>query len=150
MLVAIDGTSGSGESTIAKLVAARLDFSLLNTGLLYRMIAKYCIDYKINTENEIDVIKIANVIAYNTIHENLHTEIISEVVPIIVKHEKVRSIVRNWQKEIEKDKKYIVEGRDIGSVVFPNANIKFFINATLEERAQRRFNQINDGNINIE
>ena len=126
MLVAIDGTSGSGKSTIAKLLARKLDFFILNTGLLYRMIAKYCIEHSVNIEVENEVSSIMKYINYPKADEDLHLEAISKVVPLIAKFEKVRSQVRTWQNNIVKDNNYIVEGRDIGSVVFPNADFKFF------------------------
>lgn len=144
MIIAIDGTSGSGKSTVAKLLAENLSFELLNTGLIYRKITKECLDKSITAENTVEMLKLIDLISFNEIEkQNLHTEEISKNVPEYAKNESVRKIVRTIQRNYAEGKNIIVEGRDIGSVVFPNAEIKLFIDASIEVRTQRRMKQLN-------
>jgi cytidylate kinase len=143
MIVAIDGTSGSGKSTIAKQLAIKTGFELLNTGLIYRKITKICIDSNILPENIEGVLNQIKTISFEDIqNQNLHTEIISKNVPFYAKIEEVRKEVRKIQRNYSRDKNIIVEGRDIGSVVFPDAEIKLFIDANIDERAKRRMKQL--------
>ena len=144
MVITIDGTSGSGKSTISKAVSEKLSIDLLNTGLLYRKITDYCLKNRIDYKNEEAVICAMDNIDYSTItNENLHSEDISRNVPYYSRIPGVREKVRKYQKTFADGKTVIVEGRDIGSIVFPNAEYKLFITASLEERAKRRQKQIN-------
>jgi len=143
MIIAIDGTSGSGKSTVAKLLSESLNFELLNTGLIYRKITKECLNQNIKQNNEIKVVEIIQSISFdNLTQENLHTEIISQMVPLYANNDKVRNEVRKIQKSKAKIKNIVVEGRDIGTVVFPEAEIKLFIDANINERANRRMKQL--------
>jgi len=143
MIVAIDGTSGSGKSTIAKLLSEILSFELLNTGLIYRKITKECLDRNIQVSNKKEILDLIQVLSFENIkNENLHTENISKMVPYYAREEEIRIFVRKIQREIAFSKNIIVEGRDISSVVFPDAEIKLFIDATIEERTKRRMKQL--------
>lgn len=87
MIISIDGTSGSGKSTIAERLKNEIGFSLINTGLLYRLIAKDCIDKEIDILFEQNVVDVVNSIDYKILPSELHKEEISRIVPIIAKYE---------------------------------------------------------------
>ncbi len=142
MIIAIDGTSGSGKSTLAELTAKELSFDILNTGLLYRKITNSCLANNINKENIVEIIMLATDFDFHQEIEGLHSENVSQMVPFISKISAVRSEVRKFQQKIARNKDIVIEGRDIGTVVFPNADYKIFITASIEERAKRRHLQI--------
>lgn len=142
IIIAIDGTSGSGKSTLAKIIAKELSFSILNTGLLYREITSSCLAKNINKESIDEVIRLATDFDFHQGIEGLHTEKISQMVPFIARIPAVRDEVKKFQKKIARNKNIVIEGRDIGTVVFPKADYKIFITASIEERAKRRYRQI--------
>lgn len=143
MVIAIDGTSGSGKSSVARIIAEETAFELINTGKIYRKIAKDCLEKKISAEEETKVTEIAKSICLEKLEDSeLHSEEISRAVPLYAKIPSVRIEVRKIQQELGNTKNIVVEGRDIGTVVFPNAQFKFFITATIEERARRRQKQL--------
>ena len=143
MIIAIDGTSGSGKSTIAKELSKRLNFELLNTGLLYRKLTQYCLNNNIECNDEENVVNAVSKTDFTKMDiQNLHTEIISANVANYSKLPKVRAEIRKYQRDYAKGKSIIVEGRDIGTIVFPDADYKLFITASLEERAKRRRNDL--------
>lgn len=155
MIVAIDGTCCSGKSTASKNLSKKLEFVHLNTGLIYRAFAYKCIKSNIvppNTSGIIDLIttktkietKINNgetaVVVDGALlgDADLRTPKINAVVPLVAEIPQVRAFARTLQRKIgESCENVIVEGRDICSVVFPDADIKFFVTADLDVRAQR-------------
>lgn len=157
MIIAIDGTTSSGKSTLSRALGKKLNFCVLGTGSLYRAIALKMINLNID-KNDNNSIK--NMLATTTIEskyingetiiyvdglkqENnlLSSHNVSVFTPFIASKEFVREFVRTIQKQMAKENKnIIVEGRDIGSVVFPNADIKLFVDASIEARAKRRLN----------
>lgn len=154
MIIAIDGTSGSGKSTIAKKLAKNLEFGFFSAGALYRAITYKILDLHIS-ENEDDKIKyvIENtniVYKFNgsdnemyvdgiNITEKLHTEEVSNFVSKISCKLYVREYVRKLQRETPNyNENIVMEGRDIGSVIFPNADLKIFVDCKIETRAKRR------------
>lgn len=143
MVIAVDGTSGSGKSSIAKRVAELTGFELLNTGKIYRKITKECLSKKIPPEDETRVTEVAKAIGSESLGDlDLHSEEISRVVPMYARIPSVRSEVRKIQQTLGTTRDIVVEGRDIGTIVFPSADCKFFITASLEERARRRQKQL--------
>lgn len=143
MVIAIDGTSGSGKSSVARLVAEAASFELLNTGKIYRRIAAECLKKKIPWNNEVAVIACAKQLSFDSTPDiDLHSEEISRIVPFYARIPEVRTEVRKIQQAQGDAGNIVVEGRDIGSVVFPNADLKFFVTASLEERAKRRQRQL--------
>lgn len=154
MIIAIDGTSGSGKSTIAKQLAKQLNFGFFSAGDLYRAITVRVLDLGID-ENEdeklknlVENIKISyvydgtkNILRVDNIDvsNKLHTEEVSNFVSKISHKLFIREVVRKFQRQTAVDNENIVmEGRDIGSVIFPNADIKIFVDCKIETRAQRR------------
>ena len=154
MIIAIDGTSGSGKSTIAKQLAKQLNFGFFSAGELYRAITVRVLDLGIK-ENEDDKLKYLvenikvsyvyngtkNVITVDNIDvtDKLHTEEISNFVSKISHKPFIREVVRKLQRQTaEENENIVMEGRDIGSVIFPDADIKVFVDCKIEIRAQRR------------
>ena len=144
VLIVIDGSSGSGKSTAAKLFAKKFSFSVLYSGLVYRYAAKKLLENR--PKNKIKYLNsLVKRINYNKIKKlNLHTPQISSYSAVIAKEKKIRKIItNNFQKKfVKRYKKVIVEGRD-GAKIFPTANIKFFVVCKpLEIAAKRRWLQI--------
>lgn len=160
--IAIDGPSGAGKSTIAKNIAKKLGYIYVDTGALYRSIALYLISNNINIENRDDIINsLPNInITINFIDNEqrvylnlidvtnkIRTPEISIATAKISSIPCVRDFLLKIQNDISKSSNIIMDGRDIGTVVLPNADIKIFLTATVEERAKRRYNQLIKHNI---
>ena len=144
LIVAIDGPAGSGKSTIAKLVAKKFNFTYIDTGAMYRMITLYLLENKISFDN-LDKIFLNNVDVSLKIREEIINENVSKVASI----KAVRENLVNLQRKIASDKNVILDGRDIGTVVFPNAQVKIFLVASAEERARRRYNEFMEKKVEI-
>jgi len=158
MIIALDGPAGSGKSTIAKLVAEELKIDYLDTGAMYRMVTYYCLSNNIDVNNEKNInenlnninIAIRNNSFYLNeikVDEDIRSVEITKNVSKIASYKKVREFLVEQQRLIAKSNSCILDGRDIGSVVFPNADYKFFMTATPETRARRRFLQGQDTNV---
>ncbi|MCI8640355.1 MAG: (d)CMP kinase [Clostridia bacterium] len=162
MIVAVDGPAGSGKGTIAKRIKKDLGFMNLDTGAVYRCLALEILRKKIPLENEREIIKIADeinieidslgekdVILLN--EEDVSKEIRNKEVTSIVSPASsipaVREIMVEVQRKMAKGKDVIIEGRDIGTVVFPNADIKIYLDASEEIRAKRRYEENIQNNI---
>ncbi len=159
MIIAIDGPSGAGKSTVAKAVAKKLGFSCLDTGAMYRAIAWKALDEgialddaagleRISLECEIsfaheegDPIPRRVFIAGTEVTDAIRTAEIDKAVTPVSATPEVRSALLGQQRRIGLAGDYVVEGRDIGTVVFPGAEVKVFLTATDEERARRRVGQ---------
>lgn len=165
--IAVDGTSASGKSTVCKLVAKELGILHLNTGALYRSMAKFFLDNNLKSTDSNDVeyainncnisIKFENnsqktLINGEDISDSLSQNNISEFSAIISQIPAVRQKIKLLQQDIAKSFNVLIEGRDICSEILPNSKYKFFITASLEERAKRRFNQLKqlDSNVTYE
>ncbi len=165
MIIAIDGPAGSGKSTTAKKVAGQLNLMHLDTGSMYRAVALYILDQDLaeihlNDHNQItqilDEIEIefsneSNNIFLNgkdvsvDIRENRVSEFVSEVSAISLVRERMVFL----QREIATGNDVVLEGRDIGTRVFPNADVKIFLNADVNERGLRRFKELMEGGEEI-
>ena len=152
LIVAIDGPAGSGKSTIAKLVAKKFNFTYIDTGAMYRMITLYLLENKISFDNLDKIQKILNEINLDMKEDKfflnntdvslkIREEIINENVSNVASIKAGRENLVNLQRKIASDKNVILDGRDIGTVVFPNAQVKIFLVASAEERARRRYNE---------
>ena len=152
-IITLDGPSGAGKSTIAKLVAKRLSFKYLDTGAMYRAVTLYMIKHDINIDDKVEIISALNNLNINFDNDGriyLDTEDVSEairsieVVNLVSKVSSITEVRQNMvslQRKIAEDGNYVIDGRDIGSVVFPNAKYKFYMDASLDERAKRRHNE---------
>lgn len=153
IIVAIDGPAGSGKSTIAKIIADRYSFTYIDTGAMYRMITLYCLDNDIDFEDELAIKNVLDNISLDMqgdkfflnnkevtkeIRETRVNENVSKIASIRI----VRENLVNLQRKISQGKNVILDGRDIGTVVFPDAQIKIYLIASPEERANRRYKEL--------
>mgnify|MGYP001270946898 FL=1 len=165
MIIAIDGPAGSGKSTTARLLAKKLDFIYLDTGAMYRAVTLFFLDNKIDLTNSDDVssalnkmnLKIENrsssfnVFVQNTNVNNLiRDELINKNVSNVSEIYSVRKKMVEIQREFSSNKDIVIEGRDIGSHVFPNADYKFYIEADINVRASRRMKDLSNTNKSLD
>ena len=159
MIIALDGPSGAGKSTIAKLTAARLGFSCLDTGAMYRCIAWWALNHDIALDDAeaLGAVAEQKEIAFGIEPGNpapkqvfidgidvtsaIRTAEIDRSVSAASSIPAVRAALVEQQRRIGNAGNYVVEGRDIGTTVFPNAEVKVFMTASAEERARRRVKQ---------
>ncbi|MDP7108357.1 MAG: (d)CMP kinase [Nitrospinaceae bacterium] len=159
MIIAIDGPAGSGKSTIAKIVAEKLRFRYIDTGSMYRSVAWKSLQKKITLGDEDAVANIARetkielvprengqsvFIDGEDITSQLKEETISRGAAIVAAQPAIREIMTAKQRELGKQGEVVMDGRDIGTVVFPQADKKFFMDADPEERGRRRFTELKD------
>ena len=137
IIVAIDGPAGSGKSTIAKLIAKKFNFTYIDTGAMYRMITLYLLENNINLDMQGDKFYLNNVDVTTKIREKIINENVSKVASIKI----VRSNLVDLQRKVSNNKNVILDGRDVGTVIFPNAQVRIFLIASPEERARRRYNE---------
>lgn len=151
--VAIDGPAGAGKSTISKIVAKNIGYVYVDTGSLYRAISYYMENNSIDANDENAVIlsldKINITLKADTVEQlvylngedvtkKLHTPSISKVTATVAAIPKVREFLFALQKDVTKTNNIIMDGRDIGTVVLPNADLKIYLTASAEQRAKRR------------
>jgi cytidylate kinase len=151
MVVAIDGPAGSGKSTVASAVARRMGFLYLNSGLFYRSISRVVLDSGRDPEDTGAVIELASACHFELRGDDLQvngrpagdtqTAEIDRWSAMHSRIPEVRDVVNSQLRRIAGTKDSVVEGRDIGSVVFPEADVKIYLDASLEARADRRFRQ---------
>ena len=159
MIIAIDGPAGSGKSTTSKLVAERLGISHLDTGSMYRAVTLYFIEnqYHVDEINIDEVLESINIEISNElvflngrdVTSKLRDPKVSSLVSDISSLQKVRFKMVQLQRNISENKSIVIDGRDIGTVVFPEADFKFFITASIEVRASRRFDELKASNSDI-
>lgn len=157
--IAIDGPSGAGKSTISELLAQKLEYAHLDTGAMYRAIALYCKNNNISADDEAGIVAAIQevellmkndgsvVLNGEDVSSLIRQNDISMLASAVSRHRLVRSAMVFKQQEITKGKGYIVDGRDIGTVVLPNAEVKFFLTATAADRALRRIKQYQEKGI---
>lgn len=148
-IIALDGPAGSGKSTIAKIIAKNFNLTYLDTGAMYRMVALYILENNIDFNNVTAVEKILDSIQVDIVDNKfilngkdvsleIRTPEVTKIVSPVSAIKAVRVKLVDLQRKISKGKKVILDGRDIGTVVFPNADLKIFLIASPEERAKRR------------
>ncbi|MCI5971951.1 MAG: (d)CMP kinase [Anaerococcus sp.] len=159
-IIALDGPSGSGKSTIAQELSERLGIEYLNTGSMYRAVTKYFLDKNIkesdldkivkNLENiQIDFNEGAIFLNGDDVSKEIRSDIVTKNVSWVSANEDVRRKLVDMQRQIAKNTSFILDGRDIGTVVFPNAKYKFFLTASPRVRAIRRFDQ-NESDLSLD
>lgn len=143
MIITIDGPGGTGKSTTAKLLADKLDYAYINSGSLYRWITYNAIIQNLNLNSSDVLLKLAQELDYNNIDYNvINQQIVSDNVSKIATIPEIREEMSKIQRNYAKGKNIVVEGRDIGTVVFPDAEYKFYFTASLKIRATRRYEQM--------
>ena len=164
-VIALDGPSGSGKSTVAKLVAKQLNLIYIDTGAMFRAVA-YALQHtgidftksKLDSHDEQIIqsffhdhrfqfaaqpgvlVQLDNLNLTDVIREHHVSKLASQ----ISKHKVIRDFLAEWQRSIVQDRPAILDGRDIGTVIFPNAVVKIFLTASAQERAQRRFEELKE------
>jgi len=154
--IAIDGPAGSGKSTIGQALAVRLHYAMVDTGLIYRLVARGVLDAGVDPDDRdavlgvsVGVLKDVEVATTNTdgvikvagrpLSElRLHTDDITRTVPRVARYERVREVVRQIQRRVIAEGPTILAGRDIGTVVAPEAELKLYLDVSLQERAARK------------
>lgn len=160
--IAIDGPAGAGKSTIAKKVSANLGFVYVDTGAMYRAMAVYFLDNGIDTDNEEEVGKACNdvriVIEYkdgaqqvilngDNITGRLRTEEVGNTASKTAVYSEVRKKLVELQKELARTTDVVMDGRDIGTCVLPDAICKIYLTASVETRALRRLNELQEKGV---
>lgn len=152
-VIAIDGPAGAGKSTVAKGVATALSFVRVDTGALYRGIALAALEHGVAWDDEEAVVALAGSVALGfsiatgeprlTLdgvdrEDDVRTPKVSEGASVVSRHPGVRAALLDIQRNLGRNGGVVLEGRDIGTVVFPNAEVKVFLTASAEARAKRR------------
>lgn len=157
-IMAIDGPAGSGKSTIAKILAERHNLTYLDTGAMYRMVAYYFLENNVDLDNDAEVrLNLAKVVLDirdnrfflngKNVSEEIRTPRVSGLVSFVARLKRVRERLVELQREISSGKNVVLDGRDIGTVVFPDASLKIFLVASPEERAKRRMKDYEEKGI---
>ena len=164
VIIAIDGEASTGKSTQAKKIAKELNFNYRDSGAYYRSITLYLIQNNINSKEDIpqtilDEILIKQVYKDNNLIISLNNEDVSDKirgykvstkVSNYAKKSEIRNFVYKQLRNSAKSNSLVIDGRDIGTVVFPDADFKFFLFADSKVRAERRLKQINDKSVKLE
>lgn len=150
-IIALDGPSGSGKSTIANLLAKKLKISYLNTGSMYRALTLYLLENNIKKTDDFDKNILENInidinkdkvfLNGKDVSKEIRDKEVTENVSWVSSMPEVREYLVEMQRNISNNKSIILDGRDIGTVVFPNAKYKFYLTASSYVRAKRRFDQ---------
>ena len=150
-IIALDGPSGSGKSTIANILAKKLKISYLNTGSMYRAVTLFFLENNIKKSDKIDIDLLRKInidikedrvfLNEKDVSDKIRNKEVTENVSWVSSIFLVREYLVDMQRKISQNKSIILDGRDIGTVVFPNAKYKFFLVASSEVRAKRRYEQ---------
>jgi cytidylate kinase len=153
IIIAIDGPAGAGKSTIAKIVAEKLKIEYVDSGAFYRAITKKILDSNLKIDDYASIEKLLEDISIKLENKKiflnnedftpfLRTKEVTENVSPVSNNINIRKKVNRYLNQYAAEKSIVMDGRDIGSVVFPNADYKFYLDASVEERARRRMAEI--------
>ena len=160
-IVTIDGPSSSGKSTLAKKLAKKLSFAHIDSGSIYRAVTLYALQNNLLLNGKFLINKLISSLSTSNIslkenkngifkmhindldvEDKIRGSKVSNHVSEIAKFQKIREFVLKIQRDISKDKSIVMDGRDIGSFVFPDADVKFYIDSSIKTRSIRRYNQL--------
>ena len=165
MIIAIDGPAGSGKSTIARLIAKDKGFIYLDTGAMYRLVILKALNKGILGNNDLNDLEEIKKLLGNLnidikengfylddvdVSEEIRKPVVSENVSDVAAIREVREKMVDLQRKFSESKNVILDGRDIGTVVFPNADLKIFLVADAKERAKRRYRELIEKGENVE
>lgn len=154
--IAIDGPAAAGKSTVAKIVAEKLSYIYIDTGAMYRAITYMAIQKGVDINDELKLVELLNqidiilqqgeqeqqvIIDGIDITKEIRSEQVTKFVSHVAKHPKIRQEMVKRQQELARSGGVVMDGRDIGTHVLPNAELKIFLRASVEERAKRRFEE---------
>jgi cytidylate kinase len=150
VIVAIDGPAGAGKSTVARALAERLGFRYLDTGAMYRALTWLAMQRGLDLGNAEALAQLAREqpvlfteddrvwISGTDVTSSIRSDRVDRMVPVVARHPGVREVMRNRQRELGREGNVVIEGRDIGTVVAPDAEVKVYLVADREVRARRR------------
>lgn len=159
LIIAIDGPAGAGKSTVAKALAKSLKISYLDTGAMYRALTLKALREKVNLEDGSALGALAQatqielksspegllvLLDGEDVSEEIRTPEVTNNTFYIARAPEVRALMVGWQQAIGQKESLVAEGRDIGTVVFPNATLKFYLDADFQERALRRIKELRE------
>lgn len=165
MIIAIDGPAGAGKSTVARTIAQKLGFLYVDTGAMYRALTLKALERKIEEKDTAALIEMARSTSIDLINEQdgslkifldgrdvtspIRQPHITKLVSDIAKIKGVREIMLGWQRKLGQQKDSVLDGRDIGTVVFPDADKKFYIDAEFSVRVRRRYKELKELNQDV-
>jgi cytidylate kinase len=150
VIVAIDGPAGAGKSTVARALAERLDFRYLDTGAMYRALTWLAMQRRLDLGDAEGLAQLAREqpvlffdddrvsIAATDVTSSIRSDRVDRMVPVVARHPAVREVMRDRQRELGREGNVVIEGRDIGTVVAPDAEVKIYLVADRDVRARRR------------
>jgi len=160
MIVAIDGPAGAGKSTVAKIIAKRLGFLYIDTGAMYRALTLKSLEDKIDSQDSAGLIEMAKntridlknspdgsleiLLDGRDVTKEIRQPLITKFVSDIAKIKGVREVMLGLQRKLGSQRDAVLDGRDIGTVVFPNADKKFYLDANFKERVSRRHKELRE------
>ena len=149
--IAIDGPAAAGKSTVAKLIAKKLGFTYIDTGAMYRAVTLYCLERNVDCQNDEEVNKLINEIKIELypdhrvclngkdVTKEIRSTQVAQNVSYIAANKEVRLYLVDQQRLLAQNASVVMDGRDIGTYVLPNADVKIFQIASVETRAERRY-----------
>jgi len=165
MIIAIDGPAGAGKSTVARIIAQKLGFLYIDTGAMYRALTLKALERKIDAKDIpalIEMVRSTNIDLTNNqdgslkifldgqdVSSPIRQPRITRLVSDIAKIKGVREIMLGWQRKFGKLRDSVLDGRDIGTVVFPDADKKFYIDAEFSVRVRRRYKELKELNQDV-
>ncbi|ADL12558.1 (d)CMP kinase [Acetohalobium arabaticum] len=165
IVITIDGPAGAGKSTVAKRVAEQLGIIYIDTGAMYRALTLKALREDIDLNNEDELAHLAHrteielekidgedkvLLDEEDVTEEIRSQKVSNYVSVVAKVSSVREELVNLQQEMASNKGVIMDGRDIGTVVLPDADLKIFLTASVEERARRRYEELKEKGKDVE